>query len=325
MNFVIKSKKKAKKKLVKKNTIKKAKKIKRNKFSKKYNKKKNKSRKLKRGGGAGASKSYNDDTIIQIHNERDYINYSLISKINKLEDINKVKSLPVIPPISKILCDLFSIFYNIYANIIYNPKLYLDRIRDQTNIESELGILYTNPTLTISFYGMAYLNTPDNSKIDTRAFSTLTNIIKTFYKTIFDLGLLSKIKDTPERQERKLLSDQVKEFFYKCSTTEFIESIEVTPEILIELIAGLYKEFTYKDNEKYYNEEKLQRNIFFEKPVINISDSKLYEMSDLSEDEYIYSESIMKFRNKLNEILIYLNNPNNFSNFRSRTKPYERR
>ena len=42
MNFVIKSKKKAKKKLVKKNTIKKAKKIKRNKFSKKYNKKKNK-------------------------------------------------------------------------------------------------------------------------------------------------------------------------------------------------------------------------------------------------------------------------------------------
>ena len=127
MNFVIKSKKKAKKNLVKKNTIKKAKKrIKRNKFSKKYNKKKNKSRKLKRGGEAGASKSYNDETIIQIHNERDYINYSLISKINKLEDINKV---------NQILCDLFSIFYNIYANIIYNPKLYLDRIRDQTNIE----------------------------------------------------------------------------------------------------------------------------------------------------------------------------------------------
>lgn len=295
-------------------------------------KKKNKSRKLKRGGGAGASKSYNDDTIIQIHNERDYINYSLISKINKLEDINKV---------NQILCDLFSIFYNIYANIIYNPKLYLDRIRDQTNIESELGILYTNPTLTISFYGMAYLNTPDNRIIDTRAFSTLTNIIKTFYKTIFDLGLLSNnIKDIPgteelrrmtvnERKEadrqRTLRSDEVKNFFYECSTPQFIESIEVTPKILIELIAGLYKEFTYKDNEKYYNEEKLQRNIFFEKPVINISDSKLYEMSDLSEDEYIYSESIMKFRNKLNEILIYLNNPNNFSNFRSRTKRYEKR
>ena len=307
MNFVIKSKKKAKKKIVKKNTIKKAKKrIKRNKFNKKYKKKKNKSRKLKRGGGRFFPNRYEGHTFINTIDDttREKVDYSLNDNINKL-DINKGK---------KILFELFSIFYENYGNVIDHPELYLDRIRDETNRESELGILYTNPTLTISLRTrQVFLNTSGNKDIDTRDFITLTNIIKTFYKTIFDLGLIkSKIKDTPKSQERKLLSDEVKKFFLNCSTPEFedyIESIEVPKKILIELIAGLYKEFTYKDNEKYYNIDESKYNIFFINPVINTSDSKLYESSDLEESEYINSDNIMRFRNELNKILIYLNNP----------------